>query len=1133
MTGILHNATVMLAIVIIGAFVCYADEPPHTTGIVGGLKEAGVVEVILTSDGRQAPYAVPAGMLDPEGVRITLNDSQLQVGQYNLDAAAGLLYLSPYPPSGTIIKVHYRLLLQTQAGVATTQRYTPTGYEEPSETGLMVTGSKSITVRSGTGQNLGLDQTLDLAISGKAAEDLTLEGHLSDQNTPVEPEGTTEQLSSLDRIYLKASGNRWSVTLGDIDVGSDRGNFLPFSRKTLGIVGNTDQDTVEGTGFLAANRGRAATCRFTTSEGIQGPYFLTVAGEVDITVIPGSERVTVDGNTMRRGEGNDYTIDYTAPSITFTFHRPVHSGMQVLVEFEFSNRAYQRTLTGVDSVIRSSDDFLTVGVAGVREEDSRYNDMLGLTDADRLRLERAGDASSGYYRQRRDGLGHLLYRFVGMGNGAYIRQYNPITNDYDYIYVGTGKGDYAPYEELIPAPNRRSLADLAVKVGRPILNVETEYALSENDLNLFSPLDEGDNLGQAYSGKVQSDFATGLGDFRLYADGRRQEDRFRFLSAEGNTDFERAWDLDGRSTTFNVTPSLGMGEGGLGYSPAQGWWLEATGGRMETRRTLHSATSLNYSLDNLTDRWAFECTGPQPGATANLSTDILLSRETLAQSYPYAAPDMPAAIQEGTGLVRRSELSASIPLGRWTLGAVGDENLTDRAQFLTLAQSQPNAIPEIGQWLFGGGPTLSFKPWENITLSTGYREERERRGHRNAFGQVAWARQGSGGLELHQGETADWSITYTRRRRESVLPHELARLDSDLVNSTLNLRPFSAGLKLNLHYQLEGLAQPLYQEYFVVSDDRIGDYRRVPNPAGGGFLYVYDPGDPNAIYDRLVLATGQSEPLQYAQGGGNIEVIPAVWLAKGHWGRMFSVLWELNQLSRYPGRGLASAFFARSFAPSSRQGEAYQRVTLRVMPETSLWNFSPYYLVHRSLDRSLVSQEQWQKETEPGFNSNTNLIAWLNIDLSGYIRRYHRWTKEQGVIGTEDAIGTTQSGTFRPTTHPWDGWDLYLEGKFLRTKQTDRGEPTLVRGWEYAPGWAVPALGGRLTGEYRQIYNNYIGSLATRLVIAEVPGTTHRVTLGFSRAFGAHFSGAASYRGHLDPGQAWVHAGELTMAGYF
>ena len=257
---------------------------------MGGLREAGVVDIILPSDGRQAPYAVPAGMLDPEGVIINLNGIQLQAGQYNLDAVAGLLYLSPYPPAGAIIKVHYRLLLQTQAGEVTTKRYVPTGYEEPTTTGLMVTGSKSITVRSGTGQNLGLDQTLDLAISGKAAEDLTLEGHLSDQNTPVEPEGTTEQLSSLDRIYMKASGNRWSVTLGDIDVGSDRGNFLPFTRKTLGIVGSTDQDTVEGTGFLAANRGRAATSRFTTSEGIQGPYFLTVTGEVDITVVPGSEK---------------------------------------------------------------------------------------------------------------------------------------------------------------------------------------------------------------------------------------------------------------------------------------------------------------------------------------------------------------------------------------------------------------------------------------------------------------------------------------------------------------------------------------------------------------------------------------------------------------------------------------------------------------------------------------------------------------------------------------------------------------------------------------------------------------------------------------------------------------------------
>jgi hypothetical protein len=413
---------------------------------------------------------------------------------------------------------------------------------------LQRSGSISRGVVGGTQRDVTVESGLRLQLQGEVADSVFVRALLTDENTPIQPEGTTQRLQDFDRVFLEADAPQGRARLGDVDIDLNGGTFGHFTQKVQGValeseglgrsVGLTDGDA---TAFGAVSRGQFRTQDIEPNDGVQGPYRLRGDdGEEAIIVIAGSERVYLDGERLTRGRTEDYVIDYTQAEITFTPDRLITDDRRITVEFQYSTTQFTRTLVGGRATAGAwrgddGDTRLNLGATVVRQADGRdFQTAFDLSRQDSLRLVRAGDGPavrSGarrvefdseapfvqYRREpitRPDGTQDTIFvavedapepgtpvfrvRFtrVGPGNGAYDRA-GEETNGVVYEHVGRGNGAYSPVQPL-PAPTRKRLVDLTGSI-EPMPGVEVfgEWARSVNDENRFSDLDAQDDRGGA------------------------------------------------------------------------------------------------------------------------------------------------------------------------------------------------------------------------------------------------------------------------------------------------------------------------------------------------------------------------------------------------------------------------------------------------------------------------------------------------------------------------------------------------------------------------------------------------------------------------------------------------------------
>ncbi|MBP9548004.1 MAG: hypothetical protein KBE86_02525, partial [Chitinophagales bacterium] len=147
--------------------------------------------------------------------------------------------------------------------------------------GLDYNGSLTRGISFGNNQDVVVNSSFNLQMSGKLQNDVMVSASISDNNIPIQPEGNTQQLQEFDKVFINVSKDEQALTIGDFELYKPEGYFMNYYKKSQGLYyqggfhpGGGSLKT--GISFTAA-RGLYVRQQLNVIEGNQGPYKLTGA----------------------------------------------------------------------------------------------------------------------------------------------------------------------------------------------------------------------------------------------------------------------------------------------------------------------------------------------------------------------------------------------------------------------------------------------------------------------------------------------------------------------------------------------------------------------------------------------------------------------------------------------------------------------------------------------------------------------------------------------------------------------------------------------------------------------------------------------------------------------------------------
>lgn len=515
---------------------------------------------------------------------------------------------------------------------------------------LRKSGSLTRGLTVGNAGGSSVTSGLRLQIEGDLGDGLTIVGNLTDENLPIQPDGTTQQINDFDKIFFRLSKGKHTATLGDFDIRNGGTFFGDFYRNVQGIrvqyqsnaptaiAGKAQPTALQYSLAAAVAKGKFHTNTLAPKEGVRGPYRLVGKNnELFFIVLANSEKVYLNGNLLIRGESEDYIINYNTAEITFTAKNLITATTRIVVDFEYNDRYYNRSL-----MVGQMNQTWKIGSVGLQARASYARDAdnanAPFDNAEAYKLARPtlaklGDAATatttgvsnvgwdeGATRYlRRDtvvqndtleryifsqnkelAIYQIQFSFVGDKKGYYIRD-NTGINGNVYTWVapaadGSPRGNYAPVRTWV-LPRLLQVTNVGISARlTPRIRAYTEISRSNEDKNRLSSLNDDDNMAWANRIGAAMDTLRLMDSLRLTTEiyyqyiGKKYSNLDRVYRAE----YARQWDIgansprrDERIAAAKIT--LHIGKSSLTAETA----LRNTGvGKHDFRQTL------NYTGNN-------------------------------------------------------------------------------------------------------------------------------------------------------------------------------------------------------------------------------------------------------------------------------------------------------------------------------------------------------------------------------------------------------------------------------------------------------------------------------------------------------------------------------------------------------
>lgn len=459
---------------------------------------------------------------------------------------------------------------------------------------IQANGSLGRELSFGNNQNAVVNSNFQLQLNGMLKDSIEIAAAISDNNLPIQPDGTTQQLNEFDQVYLQFKKRNWQMNFGDIDIRQNQMYFLNFYKRLRGFSFQTTNAISSKSQSSTLVSGSVAKGKFTRNifdrttitnlEGNQGPYRLRGANnEFFFIVLANTERVFLNGELLQRGEDQDYIINYNTAEVTFMPKRMITRDSRIQIEFEYADRNYLNANLYLNQEFSINKNF-KVRIGAFNNNDAKNSQINQTLDAKQKQfLYNIGDSVTGnyypavttdsfskekllyekmyytdgtkqdsFYRYSVDSSKaryNLSFSDVGQGNGNYVADFTG-ANGKVYRFIepvnGLKQGRYEPVM-ILAAPKKQQLVSIATEYQINKSNaLKTELALSNYDVNTYSPKNGGDDAGLA--ARVQYTNTVSLNaskkrslissvDYELTQQKFKPLERLRFV------EFSRDWGL--------------------------------------------------------------------------------------------------------------------------------------------------------------------------------------------------------------------------------------------------------------------------------------------------------------------------------------------------------------------------------------------------------------------------------------------------------------------------------------------------------------------------------------------------------------------------------------------------------------